>query len=110
VSNVILRFDNLGSRNDGTAAVSGGTPIRALGSTTGNPHRQAINIRNHSSTDGIRVYLTQSDTAPTISSTSNDVRIPPNDSRTISAAGGIRCWLLSDSASNTCAFTALELL
>ena len=110
MSNVILRFDNLGTRNDGTAAVSGGTPVRALGSTTGNPHRQAVNIKNHSTTDGIRVYLSQSDTAPTISASAFDVRVPANENRTISCGGGIRAWLISESASNTCAFSALELL
>lgn len=110
MSNVISRFDNLGARADSTAAVSGGTPVRALGAQVGNPHRQGINLRNHSATDGIRVYLSHSDTAPTMTATSFDLRIPPNESRTISAGGAIRCWLISESASNTCAFTALELL
>lgn len=110
MSNVIIRFDNLGGRNDGTAAISSGTPVKAFGATVGNSHRQAVNVKNHSASDGIRVYMTQSDTAPTISATSHDVRIPPSDSRTISAGGGIRLWLISESSANTCAFTALELL
>lgn len=110
MSNVIIRFDNLGSRSDGTAAVSGGTPVKAFGTAVGNSHRQAVNVKNHSAADGIRVYMTQTDAAPTISATSYDVRIPPSDNRTISAGGGVRVWLISESSSNTCAFTALELV
>jgi hypothetical protein len=106
-----IRFLNLFTRHSGTAAVSGGTAVNVLGDgVVGCPYRQGINIKNQSTTDGIWVYMKEGDinTPPTISATENDILIPPNENRTIQGGGAIQCWVISNNAGATCAFTAVE--
>ena len=104
---MIQRFDNVANRNDGTAAISGGTAVTAITATT--KGRQAIQICNHSLYDIWLMFTERSASAPTISSTSKDGVIPAGTDKTIGAGDGVAVWLISADASNTAAFTAVEL-
>lgn len=107
---ITQRFDNIGARNDGTAAISGGAAVTAVVAPQ-NANRQAVLICNHSLTDPIWFKLTGSGvtTPPTISASSKDGIIPLNDFLPISAGPGVKIWLISSHAGNTAAFTAVEL-
>lgn len=104
-----FRFDDIGVDVDFSAPTSGSTPVKVLGANSPTKGRKGVNVSNNSSY-GMRVKVSTSDTAPTISSTSKHVRIPPNDNRVITGGGTIRIWVLSEDASNAAAGTATELL
>lgn len=104
---ILLRFDNLGTSFDGTAAVSGGAAINALGVGVSGANRQGMLIQNHSATDNIWYKLNQS-TVPTVSSTSHHGVVEPGKQVFIAAGRACNVWVQSSSAANTATFTAVE--
>jgi len=103
-------FSGVAHQNDGTAPVSGGVAVKSI-TATATVGRKGILINNHSATDPIWCYVTSSGSAPTISSTTNQLTIPAGTDRTIALDDTTsNVWVISSSAVNTCAFSAVELI
>jgi hypothetical protein len=107
---IVQRADSVGQSSDGTAPISGGTPVLSLGALTPSRVRSGLQIKNHSSSYALRVFLSQSETPPTITSTSHHLTIDAGKDRFLAIGGAVRVWLVSADAANTVAFTALELV
>jgi len=111
--NVVYRAGSVGSRAQTTAVAAGSTPNEAFSTTTVTAGRQGVNIKNHSTSTSLRVYLTSSSVtsvnSSVITSTNYDFRIPPSDSRYFAFGEGISLWLTSDD-SGTVSYSAVEIL
>ena len=107
----LVRGDNIGVSFDGTAAVSGGAAINALGVSVHGSNRQGVWIQNHSSTDNLWIHVNQSATsAPTITSSSHFDVAKPGEGVWLGLGGGVQIWVKSSHASNTVTFTATEVV
>lgn len=106
---VISRVDNLGTRVKGTANASGGSLINAFSTSATTNDRQGVNISNHSTTDTLAIWVSQSSTAPDPSTVSPSHYLSPLSDRPLAYGG--RCYVYVRSAgSNTVVYQITEML
>jgi hypothetical protein len=110
MSQIPNKIDGLGRREATTVATA--TTQRAFATLGGSepPRRKAVNLNNLDLSAEIYVTLAPTgSSAPTVSSTDNDVIVPARSSRQFQLGPGIDLWLRS-SSNGAVAYTALELV
>lgn len=106
-------FGNMANANlAGTAAVSGGTAVKALGSATPTAARLGVYVQNNSALYSIWGFQQVAGSAPTINQATKFFRILPDDAFILYAdgTGPIDIWLISSDAASTCPFVAWEMI
>ena len=106
----IQRIDNLGRREATTLATATTQKVFASLSSAVPSNRQAVNLNNCDSSADLYVTFTAAGaSSPTISSTDNDLIIPPKSSRQLQLGQAIDVWI-RQSGAGTINYTAAELL
>lgn len=110
MSQIPNKIDGLGRREATTVATATTQRVFATLGTPDLSRRKAVSVNNLDPAAELYVVLAPSGVAaPNVSTTDNDVIVPPRSSRQFQVGPGIDLWLRSSGA-GAVAYTALETL